>query len=221
MLQKEFIISQDCETITRGLECTGVATTNHEDKDCSGWRLRRFLFPVVFATVTLASATIAPAANAQSSCTIEFTGKASAHSSTFVFNPGYDVECNATFEPTVTPADPRLGSDPVTDHFHVFNGTQGQAWANMHMLSGMHSRDVIQMTYNRSGITLFDVTGICVADGSIINLGVMWADSSIGVYNNLSAGCWNLGGGSNLTRLTIEGIGDSNPAVDSITINGY
>jgi hypothetical protein len=169
-----------------------------------------------------ASAITASGADAPSPCTIDFTGKAPRSSSSFVFSPGYNVECNATFFPTVTPADPRLGPDPIPGHFHVFNGTEGPQWAGQHYLGGMDRKDVIQMTYDDGGTNTFDVLGICIhSDGTAINLGFMRADGSIGVYNDLSAGCWSLSDGSDhLTRLTIEGTGAGIPFVENITIQG-
>jgi PKD repeat protein len=48
----------------------------------------------------------------------------------------------------------------------------------------------------------------------------MQADGSIGVYQDLPAGCSSLEG-SDLTRLTIEGTGTSVPGVENVMIRGH
>jgi hypothetical protein len=83
----------------------------------------------------------------------------------------------------------------------------------------------IQLTYdpNHDGVPdPFDLTGIAIVSGTM-DVGIMYANGEIAVFNNLGPGSYALADAHNIVRATLEGNGtvgvDSPYTVGSITID--
>ena len=141
------------------------------------------------------------------------------------------TEDDVTVTDGVNPPDPRLGGGAY-GHYHlmyerpgileqVVLGARIDPAAEPRTLSNHFGDHVIQLTYdpNQDGVPdPFDITGIDVLRGTL-NVGVLFASGDIGVFNNLAADGgthWDLIGGTNITRATLEGTG-SIFSIDNIT----
>lgn len=134
----------------------------------------------------------------------------------FTFANNY-TEDGTIFRSDVIPTDPRLGPFPC-GHYHLFYMQPALEISPppdpenfpRTLAPGHQGRCVVQMTYepNNDGRRhLFNLLAITVLSGRL-NVGVEFADGSIGVYNNLTAGptgtTWHLLQGNNLQRATLE-----------------
>ncbi|HEY7496444.1 MAG TPA: hypothetical protein VIH59_35755 [Candidatus Tectomicrobia bacterium] len=210
-------------------------------------RVSRIMLGLAFMPLLLAQPI--HIARAHEPCVIDFNNpdslRAQPDSARFTFANNYS-QCGVTVSDGVHPDDPRLGG-ASWNHFHLTyedpsiefclagnrydfgrrnNGTcqhLTDAATEPRSLASMSGDHVIQITYDLNGDgvpDLFDIRSIYVVTGTI-NVGVMWADGSIGVYNNLTAGTtWNLISGENVQRATLEGIGEMF-VVDNIDILGH
>ena len=138
-------------------------------------------------------------------------------------------EAGMTLHGGVEPPDPRLGGHG--GHYHLAyenpnldNVLKWQALKNPalepRVLFSHDGTHVIQMTYdpNQDGIRdPFTISSLDVLVGEL-NVGVLFPDNTIGVYNNLTASnTWSLLGGFTVTRVTFEGVGSIGPfAIDNI-----
>jgi len=132
------------------------------------------------------------------------------------------IENGMIFRSDVIPRDPRLGPpEPPTlrcGHYHLFYNEPGLEASPppnpenfpRSLGPGHQGGCIVQMTYepNNDGIRhLFNLLEITVLRGKL-NVGVEFADGSIGVFNDLTAGptgtTWLLIGGNNLQRATLE-----------------
>lgn len=137
----------------------------------------------------------------------------------YTFADNY-TEDNMTFRSNVAPPDPALVFTPYP-HYHLVYEREGALEeaitkrvsdpsfnpVNEPRAIAPHDTDsAIQMTFdpNKDGIPdPFNLTGIDVSSGKL-NVGIKFADNSIGVYNDLTQGKWNLLDGTNLLRVTLE-----------------
>ena len=132
------------------------------------------------------------------------------------------IENGMIFRSDVIPRDPRLGPpEPPTEmcgHYHLFysdpslevNPPANPENFPRTLGPGHQGGCVVQLTYepNNDGIRhLFNLLEITVLSGTL-NVGIEFADGSIGIYNNLTAGptgtTWLLLEGNNLQRATLE-----------------
>ena len=119
----------------------------------------------------------------------------------FTFANNY-IENGMIFRSDVIPRDPRLGPpEPPTEmcgHYHLFysdpslevNPPANPENFPRTLGPGHQGGCVVQLTYepNNDGIRhLFNLLEITVLSGTL-NVGIEFADGSIGIYNNLTAG---------------------------------
>jgi hypothetical protein len=135
------------------------------------------------------------------------------------------IENGMIFRANVIPRDPRL-TPFLCNHYHMFYNQPASCVSTDTCLEnnppahpenfprtlgpGHQGNCVTQLTYepNNDGIRhLFNLLEITVLSG-MLNVGIEFADGSIGIYNNLTAGptgtTWLLLEGNNLQRATLE-----------------